>query len=162
LAATISVQFPDRNGEKALTRKRRAGPRQFASPAVATLTYFGFYSFPILALSSGENKPRPILDGTLGALGAASYILYLIHLPLFYCVSNKLLLLPAVHQSLTSQTALMLSVLVAVAISISLHCGIERPTLHWLRRRLLLHSSRPGRERQPESDSLNAAAALPG
>jgi exopolysaccharide production protein ExoZ len=71
---------------------------------------------------------------TLGALGGASYILYLIHLPLS-SVLSKLLLLPALRPLAGSTFTFPLSVAAAVAISISMHYGIERPALRWLRRR---------------------------
>jgi peptidoglycan/LPS O-acetylase OafA/YrhL len=110
----------------------RFGSATFPSPAAATLTYFGFYSLVIIALLAVENKPRPILDATLGALGAASYVLYIIHEPL-YSVINKILLLPTVQQLTSPMAVFLLSVLVAVATSLAMHYGIERPVLRRLR-----------------------------
>jgi peptidoglycan/LPS O-acetylase OafA/YrhL len=119
----------------------RIGSTFFPSPAASTLIYLGFYSLVILALLSLENKPRPILDATLGALGGASYILYIIHEPL-YSVLDKVFLLSAPRTFMASMTTFLLSVAVAVAISVLMYYGIERPTLRELRRRLL-PSSRP-------------------
>jgi exopolysaccharide production protein ExoZ len=107
----------------------------FPSPAAATLIYFLLYSMIILALLSIENKSRPFLDMTLGVLGGASYILYLIHLPL-ESVLTKLLLLPRLRPLAESAIALPMLVVAAVAISISMYYAIERPMLRWLRLRL--------------------------
>jgi len=114
----------------------------FPSPAASTIIYFGLYSLIILALLSIENKPRPFLDATLGPLGGASYILYLIHVPLASLLS-KLFLLPALRPLAGSVVIFPFSVLFAVLISILMHYRIERPTLRWLRHRLLPRSQ-PG------------------
>lgn len=119
----------------------RSGTEFFPSPATSTLTYFVLYSLVILAFLSVENKPRPILDETFGALGAASYILYIIHEPL-YSVLQKAFLVAAPRTFAASLPGFFLTVVVAVAISLSMHYGIERPTLRKLRR-ILLPSTRP-------------------
>jgi exopolysaccharide production protein ExoZ len=108
----------------------------FSSPAGTTLTYFVLYSLVILALLSAENKPRPLLDATLGALGAASYILYLIHEPL-YSALEKIIPLSAPHLYASATMTFLLYVAVAIAVSLSLHVAIERPALRMLRRRFL-------------------------
>lgn len=108
----------------------------FSSPAGNTLTYFFLYSLVILALLSAENKPRRILDATLGVLGAASYILYLIHEPL-YSVLAKVLPLSAPRPFAPPTTIFLLYVVIAIAVSIVLHLAIERPALVVLRRRFL-------------------------
>jgi exopolysaccharide production protein ExoZ len=113
----------------------------FPSPAASTITYYGLYSLIILALLSIENKPRPFLDAALGPLGAASYILYLIHVPLASLLS-KLFLISALRPLAGSVAIFLFSVLFAVAVSLLMHYQIERPTLRWLRRRLL-HRSQP-------------------
>jgi peptidoglycan/LPS O-acetylase OafA/YrhL len=117
----------------------RIGSPFFPSPAVSSLTYFALYSLVILFLLSVKNKPRPILDVTLGALGAASYILYIIHEPL-YSLLDKVFLLSAPRTFAISTITFLLSVLVTVVISLLIYYGIERPTLRILRRRLLPRS----------------------
>jgi exopolysaccharide production protein ExoZ len=114
----------------------RIGSSFFPSPAASSLTYFCLYSMVIVALLSIENKPRPVLDATLGALGAASYILYIIHEPL-YSVLDKLFLLSVPRGFAISLMAFVLSTMVAVAISLALYYMVERPTLRSLRRYLL-------------------------
>jgi len=111
----------------------------FPSPATSTLIYFGLYSLIILALLSIENKPRPILDSTLGVLGGGSYILYLIHLP-WASLLSKLLMLPALRSLAESPLTFLLSVVSAVAISTALHYFVERPLLKWIRQSLLPRS----------------------
>ena len=119
----------------------RIGSTFFPSPAASTLIYFALYSLVIVALLSVENKPRPVLDATLGALGASSYILYIIHEPL-YSVLDKFFLFSAPRPFAASIITFFLSIMLAVAISLSMHYGIERPILRGLRRRLL-SSNRP-------------------
>ncbi len=114
----------------------RIGSSFFPSPAASSLTYFCLYTLVIVALLSIENKPRPLLDATLGSLGAASYILYIIHEPL-YSVLDKLFLLSAQRGFGISVIAFLLSTMVAVAISLALYYTVERPTLRGLRRYLL-------------------------
>ena len=119
----------------------RWGGAFFPSPATSTLIYFVLYSLVILALLALENKPRFVLDATLGQLGAASYVLYIIHEPL-YSVIGKLLTLPTLRPFAASSGTFVLSVLLAVATSILLHHRVERPTLRVLRRHLLPTSPR--------------------
>jgi peptidoglycan/LPS O-acetylase OafA/YrhL len=125
----------------------RFGNAFFSSPAASTLTYFGLYSLVILALLSVENKPRPFLDATLGTLGAASYIIYVIHEPL-YSVLDKIFRFSTPRSLAAATTTFLLAVGVVVAISLLMHYGIERATLRGLRRRLL-----PGA--RATKDSLN-------
>jgi exopolysaccharide production protein ExoZ len=119
----------------------RIGSSFFPSPAASSLTYFCLYTLVIVALLAMENKPRPLLDVTLGPLGAASYILYVIHEPL-YSVLDKLFLLSAPHSFVISVFAFLLATMVAVAISLALYFTVERPTLRSLRRYLLPPSRR--------------------
>jgi exopolysaccharide production protein ExoZ len=114
----------------------RVGSSFFPSPATSSLVYFFLYTLVIVALLGIENKPRPRLDMTLGSLGAASYILYIIHEPL-YSVLDKVFLLSAPHNFAISVTLFLLATMVAVAVSLALYYTIERPTLRGLRRYLL-------------------------
>lgn len=111
----------------------------FSWPAGNTLTYFFLYSLVIVALLSRENKPRRILDATLGVLGAASYILYLIHEPL-YSVLEKILPRAAPRLFALPMTTFLLYAVIAIAVSVALHFAIERPALLVLRRSLLPNS----------------------
>jgi exopolysaccharide production protein ExoZ len=118
----------------------RMGSAFFASPATASLIYFLLYSLVMLALLSMVNKPRPVLDTTLGSLGAASYVLYIVHEPL-YSVLERIIRIPFLH-ALAAPTPTFISfVFVAVLTALALHFGVERPMLRRLRGRLLV---RPG------------------
>jgi len=114
----------------------RLGNSFFPTPATATLTYFCLYSLLIVALLSMENRPRPIMDATLGRLGAGSYILYVIHEPL-YSVLDKIFALSAQRDLATAMGAFVAASLVAVLISVWMHYAIERPMLRNLRRYLV-------------------------
>jgi exopolysaccharide production protein ExoZ len=133
----------------------KTGSDFFPTPAASTLTYFGLYSLVILALLSIENKPRPILDMTLGALGAASYILYIINEPL-YSVLEKLLALKGQSSFSTALAKFILCVAIAVAISVVLHYGVERPALRGLRR-IFLSNPKPS---VAESSGITLQKAL--
>src|SRR5579862_215550 len=108
----------------------------FPSPAASTLIYFGLYSLIILALLSIKNKPRPVFDATLGVLGGASYILYLIHVPLA-SVFAKLFSLQGLHPFAGTTASIAVSVAITTAISIAVYYSIERPMLRQLRRYFL-------------------------
>jgi peptidoglycan/LPS O-acetylase OafA/YrhL len=108
----------------------------FPSPAASTLIYFGLYALIILALLSAENRPHRLFDATFGVLGGASYILYLIHVPLA-SIFAKLMLLPLLRPFAGSTSAIAATVAATVAVSIVLYYLIERPALRRLRRFLL-------------------------
>lgn len=114
----------------------RSGSSFFSSPAISTLTYFVLYSLVILALLSIENKRRSVLDISLGSLGAASYILYIIHEPLYSALYKVYLRL---GPSVAAQpiVTFILFVAIAVASSIVIYYFIERPMLRWLRRQFV-------------------------
>jgi peptidoglycan/LPS O-acetylase OafA/YrhL len=73
-----------------------------------------------------ETKVR--VPGWLSALGASSYALYLVHVP----IEQAIVGFAARHPP-----ALVLMVVVPVAAGLALHYGFERPVSRWLRARLL-------------------------
>jgi exopolysaccharide production protein ExoZ len=123
----------------------RSGADFFPSPAASSLTYFGLYSLVIIALLSVENRPRPFLDATLGELGAASYVLYIVHEPLYAVVQRVASLSTPLAVSATP-AKFIVCVAIAVAVALALHHGVERPALRGLRRYFLSASPAPAVE----------------
>jgi exopolysaccharide production protein ExoZ len=113
----------------------------YISPAALTMIYYVLYAFIILGLLAVENMPRRFLDTTLGTLGAASFVLYIVHEPLQSALF-KVLLLPSLRTAVTPLTSYLISVVLAVLVAVLINKLIERPALRTLRRSLL-PSSRP-------------------
>jgi exopolysaccharide production protein ExoZ len=81
---------------------------------------------------------RTLLDATLGRLGRASYVLYLIHEPVG-SLAIKVIERFSILASLSASAVYGLCVVTAVAIALLVHFTIEVSLLQWLRKALLLN-----------------------
>jgi len=113
----------------------RGGSSVLGSSARLTLSYFTIYSSIMLALLIIPNKPRPLLDSTLGVLGGASYVLYLIHEPMTSVVT-KILLAPALKPFARPEIAYSIMIIISIVSALFLHHYVERPILGFLNQRL--------------------------
>ena len=114
----------------------RFGAPVLGTPGKSTLAYFVAYSLVITGLLAVPNVPRPSLDRTLGLLGAASYTVYLVHLPVGSLVM-KALTRPAFAFVDGPHVAFWAGTVAAVAVGVTVHVAVERPALRWLRTSLL-------------------------
>ncbi|MFG1379698.1 acyltransferase family protein [Xanthobacter autotrophicus] len=108
------------------------------------LKYFLLYSVIVLWLLSLPRRPRPVLDGTLGSLGAASYALYIIHEPLQSFV-YKIFMVTKLTTFLTATSFYLVSVAIAVGLAVVLHTQVEALLIRLLRRRFI-SSKRAGQK----------------
>lgn len=94
--------------------------------------------FVVLGLVNLERHVQLKVPAWLVSMGAASYVLYLIHLPAGSLIF-KTLKLPQVYEYLNPTLTYVLATLFAVVISIYVHKLIEKPIITWSRKRLLPH-----------------------
>lgn len=104
--------------------------------AAEAAIYFVSYACIVIGLLAMPNMPRPWLDGTLGRLGQASYVLYLIHEPVG-SATIVLLNQPAIRPIMSAHVAYWCCVSIAVAASFIIHFWLEKPMLAFLRKVLV-------------------------
>lgn len=104
----------------------RYGHDVLGGPVPLTLAYLSCYVVLMIALLALPNRPRPRLDATLGLLGAASYVLYLIHEPVA-SIAVKVLLAGPFKAYVGPNTAYIATVAAAVVAAIIVHLFVERP-----------------------------------
>ena len=116
--------------------ERSSGTDFFPSPAIATLIYFALYGALLVAFLSMPRQGNLVLNTTLGALGAASYALYLMHEPVI-SVLTKIFGAFSFDGLLGSTGFSLAEVTVAVIAAVIVSAIIERPVTRALRRRFI-------------------------
>lgn len=109
----------------------RSGSGVLGGPVPLTLAYLTCYAVLMTALLALPNRPRPRLDATLGLLGAASYVLYLIHEPVA-SIAVKVLMAGPFKAYVGPNMAYIATVAAAVVASIIVHLFVERPVTAFL------------------------------
>ena len=104
--------------------------------AAEAAMYFMVYACVVIGLLAVPNMPRPWLDATLGRLGQASYVLYLIHEPLG-SATIALLKQPFIRPMVSAHGAYWICIGIAVAASLVMHYWLEKPMLAFLRKVLV-------------------------
>ncbi len=131
----------------------RLDHEMLSNSALESFSFFVLYALIIVGLLAVRNVARPVLDATLGALGAASYVLYLVHEPAGSIV-YKILGMGRIRPLMTPHLAYGLSIAFTVAAALLIHYAVERPCLAWLRGKFL-----PASTRRPRVDAPSIPAA---
>jgi exopolysaccharide production protein ExoZ len=109
---------------------------EFAYPAVSTLVYFALYATVLLYLVAIPIRMPNVLASVLGALGNASYAMYVSHL-LVASIVVKAVFALRLAPVMSALAVYVLTVLAAVASSLLIYRFFEEPVLAFLRRQLL-------------------------
>jgi exopolysaccharide production protein ExoZ len=94
---------------------------------LVSLLWFGCGAFLVLGCVTSEIKGRCLMGGAIfQALGAASYAIYLLHMPLQAVLFRELLWNWRLQQFFDPHIALALLILMAAIVGLTVHFGVEK------------------------------------